>query len=142
MQRAARGGGGRFFDKSPLSSGPRRTFRLGLGSKGGGQARNMAGRRRAPYWTFAVVASFLLRQSAGFLCTGSAGCTGRTRAASDPGRFNGCSTLRERCRTTRPEGVGGLRAALEVEPVRDLEMGSVLVAGADNYGHMTFKVSR
>lgn len=102
----------------------------------------MAGRRRAPYWTLAVVASFLLRPAVGFLCNGSAGCTGTraVRRTASHRRFNGCSTLSNRRRATRPEGAGGLRAALEVEPVRDLEVGSVLVAGADNYGHMTFKV--
>ncbi|CAM9229587.1 unnamed protein product, partial [Hapterophycus canaliculatus] len=37
------------------------------------------------------------------------------------------------------KGVGGLRSAFEVEVGRQLEVGSVLVAGSDNYGHMTYK---
>ncbi|CAM9832833.1 unnamed protein product, partial [Pylaiella littoralis] len=36
-------------------------------------------------------------------------------------------------------GVGGLRAALEVDLEQSLEIGSVIVSGRDNYGHMTFK---
>eukprot|EP00903_Cladosiphon_okamuranus_P009078 g8679.t1 len=39
----------------------------------------------------------------------------------------------------RPMGVRGMRAALEVELARNLEMGTVLVSGKENYGHMTFK---
>lgn len=36
--------------------------------------------------------------------------------------------------------MGGLCASLEVEPMNRLENGCVLVAGAENYGHMTSKV--
>ena len=106
----------------------------------------MTGRRRSPSWVFAVVASFLLRPVVGFL--GSAGTTWAARRTA-PARIRirssnsgGCSKPSDARQTARPGGAGGLRAALEVEPVRDLEIGSVLVAGADNYGHMTFKVGQ
>lgn len=48
---------------------------------------------------------------------------------SEP-RWRGCGMF----------GVAGLCASLEVEPTGRLENGCVLVAGAENYGHMTSKV--
>lgn len=75
---------------------------------------------------------------AGNSCCGTPADVSRTAADRPIGRSSSSGS-----RSTRPRpaaGVGGLHAAFEVELGRELEMGSVLVAGADNYGHMTFKV--
>lgn len=104
----------------------------------------MGGQPRAS-WAYVFVLVCLVRSATGFLgnaCAGlrraeSCGKSDILRTAADRG---GSSGRRSSSSLPPAAGVGGLRAAFEVELARDVEMGSVLVAGADNYGHMTFKV--
>ena len=104
----------------------------------------MDGQRRAS-WTYVFLLACLVRPATGFLGNAYVGL----RRAESCGTWDILRTaadLGSRCRRSstlpRPAGVGGLSAALEVELTRDVEIGSVLVAGPDNYGHMTFKVLR
>lgn len=104
--------------------------------------------QRCTLWSLALLVSCLVRPAAGFvgnaaavrLTTAVTICprtSARSRAATTRSSSSG-STLYETRR--RRNGVGGVHAAFEVELSQDLEIGSVLVAGADNYGSMTFKV--
>lgn len=123
---------------SNLSTEPRRSW------FGVAHHRSMGGHPRAS-WAYVFVLVCLVRSATGFLgntCAGlrraeSCGKSDILRTAADRGDSSG---RRGSSTFPRAAGVGGLRAAFEVELARDVEMGSVLVAGADNYGHMTFKV--
>lgn len=97
----------------------------------------MAGQRRS-VWASVSLFLCLLRPGAAFLggigLRRGYGFSANILRTADRSGSRGSSIL------PRPEGVGGLRAAIEVDVGQELEIGSVLVAGADNYGHMTFKV--
>lgn len=111
---------------------------------------------RASSWTTVLLVSCLLRAAEGFV--GSAGLwrpaetcpavgtsAGWVSSSSRGSRSSRTSTLHNIIRPRRvvaaaSVGVGGLRAALEVQLGQNLEVGSVIVSGRDNYGHMTFKV--
>lgn len=104
----------------------------------------MAGQPRAS-WACVLPLLCLLPHALGFLGNADAGLRRAAgcgtshilRTTATRGRGSGRCSRRT---LPRQAGVGGLRAAFEVELAQDLEIGSVLVAGADNYGHMTFKV--
>lgn len=102
----------------------------------------MAGQPRAS-WNFVFLSLYLLQHAAGFLGNANAGLR-RAGSCGTSDILLGTAADHggggSRGTPPRPAGVGGLRAGFEVEIARDLELGSVLVAGADNYGHMTFKV--
>lgn len=114
------------------------------------QQHMMAGRRAAS-WMFALLISCLLQPAAGFvgvpgLLRPAAGTSSRRgRHAHHSSGSSRSSTLHNIVQPRRgvvaaSAGVGGLRAALEVDLEQSLEVGSVIVSGRDNYGHMTFKV--
>ncbi|CAB1117878.1 unnamed protein product [Ectocarpus sp. CCAP 1310/34] len=103
--------------------------------------------QRSTLWTWSLLVSCLVRPAAGFvgnaaalrLTTTESACprtSARSRAAAAESSTLLCEMRRRR---VAAGGVGGLQAAFEVELDRGLEIGSVLVAGADNYGSMTFK---
>lgn len=104
--------------------------------------------QRYTLWTWYLLVSCLVRPAAGFvgntaalrLTTTESACprtSARSRAAAAESSTLLCEMRRRR---VAAGGVGGLQASFEVELGRGLEIGSVLVAGADNYGSMTFKV--
>lgn len=87
-------------------------------------------------WILALAFACLIQPATGFV--GNPGLRSREtwrRASCDHPSSKG-----RPARRVVAAGVGGLRAAFEVDEGRELDVGSVLVAGSDNYGHMTFKV--